>query len=486
MRLVARLAGASLIVMAGVQAVQASPWAEVGDSQLRSDIEILAAAHVIDGITTHWPIPWAGIIERLRQDGALAGQPDYVRDAASHLLAIANAQTRLGQLRASVTADVTNDPSVVRGFDGLGREPEQGQISAEYMGSSTAVRISLGGEVHSTTARTAVVPDGSYLAQRIDGAVIYAGYLTHWWGPGWISALSLSNNARPFPQIGIARNDTSAFETPLLSWLGPWQAELMFGFLDDSRVATKTLYDGLRFTFNPVKGLEIGLGLTEEFCGDGHPCKPLVAIVDFSNSNAHVNSINAEGEFDIHYSGLMGRMPYEVYTQFMNEDSSPIVHSGTTHLVGGSVWVPIDGNLTRFTAEYTDSVATRDILSFGNVLHGFSYNNGTYIDGMRYRDRTIGFSLDSDSTLATLQAAWRTQADWSYTVSFHHMAVSNPNNLRGNVVTSSPVHINMGEARVSIPFHSLNIELAGRLQDDQPRPDHGFEASIEAALTYRL
>ncbi len=47
-------------------AANASPWAEVGDSQLRSDIEILAAANVIDGITTHWPLPWAGIVSRLQ------------------------------------------------------------------------------------------------------------------------------------------------------------------------------------------------------------------------------------------------------------------------------------------------------------------------------------------------------------------------------------------------------------------------------------
>ncbi|MEY4964874.1 MAG: hypothetical protein RL274_457 [Pseudomonadota bacterium] len=31
----------------------ASPWAEVGDNQLRSDIQLLAAAGVVDDVTTH-------------------------------------------------------------------------------------------------------------------------------------------------------------------------------------------------------------------------------------------------------------------------------------------------------------------------------------------------------------------------------------------------------------------------------------------------
>ena len=60
----------------------ASPWAEVGDNQLRGDIELLAAAGVIDGITTHWPLPWQSIVKDLR-DNPLAGQPASVRAAAA-------------------------------------------------------------------------------------------------------------------------------------------------------------------------------------------------------------------------------------------------------------------------------------------------------------------------------------------------------------------------------------------------------------------
>jgi hypothetical protein len=58
---------------------------------------------------------------------------------------------------------------------------------------------------------------------------VYAGHMTHWWGPGWISALSMSNNAHPIPQIGFSRIDTKPSDSPWLSWMGPWQAEFLSG-----------------------------------------------------------------------------------------------------------------------------------------------------------------------------------------------------------------------------------------------------------------
>jgi len=200
----------------------ASPWAEVGNPQLRSDLEVLASAGVIDDITTHWPIPWAGIMSRLRGEDALANQPAYIREAARRVLDEAEHEMRIGDLRGNVTVDLTNRPDLVRGFDAMGLGEGQSQLSLEYMTSTTAARLSAG--IFASKFRGGdkqFMPDGSYFAQKIGGALVYAGYLTHWWGPGWISALSYSNNARPFPQAGIERDSTDAFQTPWLSWLGP-------------------------------------------------------------------------------------------------------------------------------------------------------------------------------------------------------------------------------------------------------------------------
>lgn len=481
--------GAFLLIASALAGptVHASPWAEVGDSQLRSDIQLLAAAGVVDGITTHWPIPWAGVLQRLNDNAALAGQPANVQAAARRVLTAARAQLESHRIKASASVDVASTPSVVRGFDGMGREKAQGQISGEVIFNTTAIRLNVGGQLSDwSNGQGKFMPDGSYIAQKIGGAVIYAGYLDHWWGPGWISALSLSNNARPFPQVGIERLSTSPFRTPWLSWIGPWQAEFFVGLLDGQRIDENTLYSGLRVTFNPLPGLEIGLARTQEFCGRGHTCKPLAGYFHFANDPLHPNYTNDEGVFDIHYSSMAWGTAYELYGQVMNEDSNPITHSYSSHQVGGSVWLPIGSTTARLTVEYTDSVPTINIFSFGRVLHGYVYNNGTYPDGMRYRGRTLGFSLDSDSRLTSVQASWADAHDWTYTVTYHHAAISTPQNTYLNIVTTAPVTINLGEVRVKMPLKWATVEVAGRVQDDQPRPHKGFEASIEAALTFNL
>jgi hypothetical protein len=463
-------------------AAHASPWAEVGDSQLRSDIEVLAAAGAIDDITTHWPLPWAGIMARLNAPGALDGQPDYVRDAAERVLEKAQEQTEPETLRLTASASATNDPSVVYGFDGLDREKAQAQVSGEYLSDISAIRINAGAIVDHKNGHTEFMPDGSYAATTIGNALIYTGYLTHWWGPGWISALSESNNARPMPQIGIERLDTHAYKSPWLSWIGPWQMEFFVGWLDDSRIATNTIYTAFKFTFNPLPGLEIGLVRTDEMCGNGHPCKPLTNYFNITNQNGHQNNVNDEGNIDIRYSRIIGGTPVEAYVQFMNEDTNPFVHSDTSHLFGASAWFPDGANSLRVTVEYASSVPTHDIFSFGTVDHGVAYNNTQYPDGMRYRGRTLGFSLDSDSTLLTLQTSYLDSDGRVFTFTYDHANVSDPKNLVGNIVTTAPVLINLFEAKASFPFHGMDFDIAGRLQDDQPRPYHGFKASIEGGL----
>ena len=463
-----------------------SPWIEA-DGSLRSDIEILAAAGVIDDITMQWPLPWSTVVARLRGRDVLAGQPGYVRAAADRVLEVAVRQLHPERLRESLSFDATNNPAVVRSFDALGREDIQGQLSAEYVGDTTAVRLSLGAETIQHAGTTTFVPDGSYLAQSFGGAVVYAGYLTHWWGPGWGSSLSLSNNARPFPQIGVRRDNTEAFDSPWLSWIGPWQFEFFVGVLDGPRVARNTVYVGTRVAVNPIPHLEVGFSRTTEICGTGHKCVPLS---DYFNSGgqtlASPDRTNDEASFDFKYSNTLGNWPYQVYMQLMNEDNGPFVQSATSHLFGTSIWMPIGADSLRLTFEYTDSLATANFFSFGHIDHGTAYNNFEYVDGMRYRGRTLGFSLDGDSRLLMLQGGWRSRANWSYEVTYYHARISDPLNLSTNIVTTSPVAIDLGEARVTLPLQHQNFVLAARLASDQPRPDKGFLAAFELAMRYDL
>ncbi|NIK86895.1 hypothetical protein FHS83_000213 [Rhizomicrobium palustre] len=481
---------ASLGTWAGLAgAAFAGNWTDIQDAQLRSDIELLASAGLIDNIAMHWPLPWQGLKDSLETAGGLGTQPGYIQNVADRVLQQSASATQRDHLRTELFWDATGSPAVVRGYGALGRATLQSQVSMEYMWRDTTVHLSLGAQSVNKFDHQVFVPDGSYIAQRLGDTYIYAGYLQHWWGPGWISALPLSTNARPIPQIGISRVSTEAFESPWLSWLGPWHFEFFVGVLDGPRVAHNTIYDGLRFAFNPLPGLEIGVSRTDMMCGSGHPCKPIAGYFDPRNDPSHTDIVNDEGSIDIRYTGAFKGLNYSVYTQLLNEDTNPFVHSGTAHLYGASVWHGFDDVIGRLTVEYADSTASMNMFG-GSAWHGAVYNNYSYIDGMRYRGRTLGFSLDSDSRLMTVQASLTDAAQRSFTLTYSRVRISDPLNSSGNVVTTSPVSYNLGQARFSLPLRftgqNVRLDLEGRFQDDQPRPNRGSMATAEAALRIGL
>ena len=476
-----RAFAALALLFAQLLPLSASPWAEVGDGQLRADLDLLEAAGVIHGLTVQWPLPWRSLQSELA--GAdLSAQPGMVRAAAQRLLA--KAQASAPGNRASFYGDVTNQAALVYGFDGMGRGDGQAQLSLEHNGDVFSGRISLGAITRDFGSKpNKLMPDGTYLSLRLAGMRLYAGYLDHWWGPGEITALQLSNNARPMPQVGLARADTSASSWPILRWLGPWQFEFFLGKFDGPQIQSNVDYSAARLTIAPLDGLELGIAKTEEFCGQGHPCAPLrdyFVNLDFSN---HPNNVNGEGALDIKYSRKLWGVPVEAYAQMMNEDYSWLSSSGSSHLAGASIFVPVAENPLKLTLEYADTVATKTPFSFGNNIYGYTYNDFQYPDGMHYRGRTLGFSLDTDSTLLSLQGSWSDSAGRFYELSLHHATLGSSQAPHSNSLTSTaPVLLNLAEARVSLPWQSLRLDLAGRIQDDQPRPHHGTAAAVEVAL----
>ena len=55
----------ALLSFAVILPASASPWAEVGDNQLRADVDVLQAAGVVEVITIAWPLPWQSLLKDL-------------------------------------------------------------------------------------------------------------------------------------------------------------------------------------------------------------------------------------------------------------------------------------------------------------------------------------------------------------------------------------------------------------------------------------
>ena len=466
----------------------ASPWAEVGDNQLRADLELLQAAGVAKEITVQWPLPWQSLSADLSR-ADLVGQPVAVQQAVQRLLARARAETAPG-MTAWASLDATNKPGLVYGFDSLGRGEGQAQLALELNSGIFSGRLALGGITRDFgAASNKIMPDGSYLSARLGGVRVYAGYLDHWWGPGQISTLQLSNNSRPMPQIGFMRSSTQASSWPILRWLGPWQLEFFIAKFDGPQIQSGVYYDATRLTVNPLPGLELGVAKTEQICGAGHYCNPVGDYFTNFDFSTHPNNVNGEGAFDIKYSRKIASLPFQIYAQLMNEDYAWTTSSGSSYLAGASIFLPTAGSPVKLTMEYTDTVATKTPFDFSRNIFGYTYTDTQFPDGMHYRGRTLGFSLDTDSTLLSLQGNWSDAAGRFYELSLHHATIASK---QANVsyVTTAPVIVNMVEARISLPLtlggRSTHLDLAGRLQDDQPRPHNGFAAALEVALRVPL
>src|SRR5690242_13456643 len=114
-----RAAAFAMLCLAATLPVSASPWAEVGDNQLRADIELLQAAGVLNGVTLQWPMPWQSLRQGLA-NADIQGQPASIQSAVQRLLARAEAASVPG-ITAWTSLDATNKSSVIYGFDGMGR-----------------------------------------------------------------------------------------------------------------------------------------------------------------------------------------------------------------------------------------------------------------------------------------------------------------------------------------------------------------------------
>lgn len=476
--------------------VQASPWAEVGDRQLRSDIEVLAAYGLIDGVVTTWPIPWVQVSRALDADDSEL--PPHVRRSLKRVRVRFADETKQYRQKLSGSARVTNEPALVRDFGETARRQVDLEAGVEYMWSSTAFRLNLGFEGDVDSSAQSLVLDGTYIAQEAANLLFYGGYVDQWWGGGWIGSLILSNNARAFPKIGVMRNDPKAFETPWLSWLGPWQFNAFLGLLDDSRPTEDPFVFGARVAINPIPGLELGASRTFQICGSGRPCdfgtwrRALIGqdnVTPAEQAAGKADPANQLAGFDARYSNRFFDVPFSLYAQFIGEDEASGLPSKEAGLVGLSLWGGLGdmGAQWRLTAEYSDTAPS--VFKSSKTFDIF-YEHDEYPGGYRYHNRSMGSSLDNDTRLFTVSGHLIDTRDWTYRLTYHHIDLnrddSNLPKPRGNPVSSNREKINIVEAGMRVPWGLARYGLDLRFQDDSPNTPGRTEAEFAAEFSVDL
>ncbi len=383
------------------------PWVEVGNSSLRSDIQILADAGVIRGAVTTWPLAWGDIVGDLSASAVLE---DYQLAALRRVQAAAREQTITGELLLHSRLAAAKNPIRIRSFESTPREDVEIELGGAWTGDWFAINLQ-GTWADNPSDGDEWRADGSYLGLVLGNWSLTASAQDRWWGPGWQGSMILSNNARPVPSISFERVSTQPFKTKWLSWLGHWDLSIQVGQLEKDREIPEALLFGMRFNFRPLKNLEIGLSRTAQLCGEGRSCDLDTWLNMLLGRDNRGDNVSAEDEpgnqlggFDVRWSYHLFEQPFALYTQWIGEDEGGGLPAKYTAQFGIETWGGSNALGTyRTYLEWSDTMCNFALYkSSDKTVPDCAYNHSIYKTGYRYRDRSIAHTFDNDASIFTL------------------------------------------------------------------------------------
>ncbi|MFQ5668809.1 MAG: capsule assembly Wzi family protein, partial [Candidatus Binatia bacterium] len=168
--------------------------------------------------------------------------------------------------------------------------------------------------------------------------------------------------------------------------------------------------------FKPLRGLELGLSRSAQWCGEGRPCDlSTFRKLLFGNDNRGVNLSRAQepgnqlAGYDFRWASPLIDLPFAVYGQTIGEDEAGGLPSKFLGQFGVETWGGWKGTSYRIHLEYSDTACG---FASSTPQLNCAYNHGIYRSGYRYRGRSIGFATDN---AARLVAAGVTRIDaWSH------------------------------------------------------------------------
>lgn len=383
----------------------AAPWVDASDIYLRADIQALADAGVITVPVNTYPLMWAGIGADLAKVEPEKLSPSLVQSFARVNFYYSSAIGNRGNTSVKVTAGT--DAARFQHFGSDYREQGELNISHEYVGERFAFKASGSANYDATEDQFRL--DDSYISMIIDNWIITAGTLEQWWGPGFDSSLHKSNNARPMPSVMLSRNNAAAFETPWLSWFGPWTLTAGFSLFENNRAVANAALWNFRSSIRPIKSVEMGVSWTTQFCGEGQDCgvksffKAITGGTECADGSATCDPAsntkigNQLAGFDIRYADTWFKVPVGLYLERTCEDSSgsnPWDLADCAYLFGADTRFAFTDQQYKLFFEYTDTVVACGLDP--NEFNCF-YEHSTYLSGSRYYNRALGSTYDSDA-----------------------------------------------------------------------------------------
>ncbi|QYJ78779.1 capsule assembly Wzi family protein [Shewanella acanthi] len=373
----------------------AAPWVDASDIYLRADIQALADAGVISVPVNTFPLMWSGIGADLAKVEPERLTPQLVQAFARVNFYYQNAVDNRGNARVKLSG--ASDSARFQHYGSDYREKGEIKGSYEYLGPHIAYKTTVA-ETYDPQDGKNFRLDESYFSVIFGNWITTLGSMEQWWGPGVDSALHRSNNARPMPSLTLSRNRATAFETPWLSWIGPWTFKTGFSIAEADRAVPKTAEWDMRLTAKPIKQLEVGLAWSTLFCGEGQECDYDAwwdSLSGHSVCNDGTNSCLAEDRhdaghrtqsIDLRYGDTWQGVPVGIYTEYSCENGSDC----------GSLW-GIDTHFGSASQQYKVFLEYSDTYVKCNGEGNCFYEDPVYLSGSRFYGRALGSTYDSDA-----------------------------------------------------------------------------------------
>jgi len=382
----------------------------------RHAIEVLVDDGGLPLTVTQWPLPRDAVQRAL--DSLPADLPPELGAAR----AVVQAELR-AQQSARVGLTVRQRQDALSGFGddatpGSSLQLRSGELDGPHLAMQVGGRL----DAQDDAGGSRATPRLDDSAMAIDALGVQAQVWAHraWWGPGWQSALPLSNNAPALDGIGLQRAAVMPSESPWLHWLGPWNAEIFLARTEGDGVETgsRALLSGVRLSARPLPLVEVGLTRMLQFGGQGHEDQESLhgflrgLIGQGENVKPGVSDAQDSGNGIAGYD-LRVRCPAGLrcaaYGQMEGEDDRKHLPYRFMNLLGAEGW-SADG-VTRLYIELAE-VSCRISLS-GSSEHQCAYHNHAYPGGYTSADRWLGASAGSDARLLTL--GW-IDSEWASSV----------------------------------------------------------------------
>ena len=422
-----------LVLWITQSSVNATPWVDPNNIYLRVDIQQLADNNIIKSPINHWPLAWQDIGKDITSVDTNTLSTELKQSYYRVMFHYRQAKQAVSATDLKLTL-ATDTPKFQR-FSSSNKEKGEMSVTKSFMSDSFAGQLSVTRTLDPQDGKSFRL-DNSFLAYRIANWNITLGAVPMWWGPGWDTALLMSNNARPIPGISINRQQALAFETPWLSWIGPWSFNSFMGQLEDNgRAVPNALLWSNRLSVRPLPSLELGFSRSTMWAGDGRDSGfsafwDIIKPSESDNKVRGVGDVNDLGSIDFRWTSSLFNQPFGLYYEMGFEDYgiSTIAPSKRSHLLGVDTDLYIFETLVSLYVEASDTYhATCQCI----------YEHSQYRSGYRYRDRIIGSTYGNNATSLTFGVTMQTEKHSSINASLHFIE-QNKQNEQSSQNTTTP------------------------------------------------